>query len=809
MSAAPEYYRFDDDNRAIVIQRHDLPYPWINYLSNGTLHAFTSQAAGGMCWWKSPMDYRITRYQRHALPVDSPGFYVYIRHADGTYWSPSFRPCDTAPDSWECRHAPGVTTYQATRGDTTATLRLCVAPDEDTMIWDLELTNNGDAGETCDVFAYVELGQLRPMNEFGTGYYQKWAVKTFHDTECDAVLYMNYFRAIPPVSDPPLVFLASTRDSVSHACNRDTFCGNYRDARNPESVERGMCDNEEMDGGEGCAALQVKVSVGAGASERTSFFLGVTPGVLQDYNDCVERARGMIAGLRAEGFVDGQFGKIDSWWAEHFGAMQCTVPDPDVQRQINTWNPVQCVHTGRYSRSISQSATGVRGVGFRDTAQDMLAIAYRRPEWAREMLLYLCRFQFADGHAAHQSYPHRNIPPENSLRSDNHLWVPLLAHAVVSELGDLSLLDEMAPFLAEDLESPDGEGTVWEHLMRGMRFTENNLGSHGLPLIFRSDWNDHFGMFGMEGRGETVFAAEQYVCAMRHLRELAESRDDTESVEELTTLIDKQSTAIADTCWDGGWWVRGFDDDANPVGVSTAEYGRIWLNSQSWAVLGQVADETRLAKAMDSVREHLDSDYGIRIFAPGFPTYPEVEVPKVKWLAPGCAENAGIFCHANTWAVIAEAMLGRADNAWKYYRQLLPHHALQQVGMNRYTAEPYAYVSTIFSPEHVRAGWANVNQVTGTAAWMDVAATQYLLGVKAVPTGLRIDPCVPSDWKEFTVRRRYRGCDVTVTVSNPDGRQKGVSSVSVDGTPVDMTHGPIVPAALCDGKTSVTVTAVM
>ena len=809
MNAQNDYYRFDDDGRAVVFKRHDVPYPWINYLSNGTLHAFVSQAGGGMCWWKSPMHCRITRYTRHGLPLDAPGFYIYIRQADGTTWSPSIRPCDTKLDAWECRHMPGITEFRARKGALEAVLSLFVAPDEDTLVWDLQLTNHAGAPENVDVFAYVELSQLRYMNEVGTGYYQKWAVKTRHDQAMDALLYINYFRSIPPDFDTPLVYFAATRPSASHAGNRDTFVGNYRDARNPIAVEHGRCDNASMNGGEGCLALQAKLSLPTGATEGISFFLGATPGVLQNYDASLADTSATLERLRQPGFAAQQAAKTRAWWREHLDVFDCTIPDPDAARQINTWNPVQCVHTGRYSRSVSQSASGIRGVGFRDTAQDMLAIAYRKPAWARRMLLYLCSQQLTEGHAAHQSYPDRNAPSESSVRSDNHLWLPLLVHAVASETGDLALLDEEVPFLADDYTSATDRATVWEHLMRGMDFTEAHLGSHGLPLILRSDWNDHFGMFGRDGRGETLFAAEQYVCAMRRMLELAQARGDYAGEEKLAGLIEKQCQAINACAWNGAWWVRGFDDNGRPVGVPDAQYGRIWLNSQSWAVLGRVSEEDRLITAMDAVRTHLDADYGLRIFAPGFPTYPEVSDPLVKWLAPGCAENAGIFCHANTWAIIAEAMLGRAENAWKYYRQLIPHVALQTIGMERYTAEPYAYVSTIFAPEHEHWGWANVNQVTGTAAWMDVAATQYLLGIRPAPGGLYIDPCIPSDWQGFTVTRVFRDCRLNIDVRNPHGRTTGVSAVTVDGMELDVSGGPLVSADVIADKPGITVVVTM
>jgi cellobiose phosphorylase len=291
---------------------------------------------------------------------------------------------------------------------------------------------------------------------------------------------------------------------------------------------------------------------------------------------------------------------------------------------------------------------------------------------------------------------------------------------------------------------------------------------------------------------------------LRITLEFAKIKNDSKSVEKLQKLLDKQIKAINDYAWDGEWWMRGRDDDGNPVGTHSAEFGKIFLESQSWAVLGMVSDNERLSKAMDSVKNLLDSDYGVRLNGPGFPTWPETDKPAVKGLPPGCAENGGVFCHANTWTIIAESMLGRAENAWKYYRQLIPHVALQRVGIQNYIAEPYAYVSTIFGPENVRQGWANVTQVTGTAAWMDVAATQYLLGIRPEIDGLLIDPCIPKDWKGFSAHRIFRGCRINLEFTN-NGVSKGVSSIVVNGENLDISKSAMIPASMIEGKKSLDV----
>jgi cellobiose phosphorylase len=697
-------------------------------------------------------------------------------------------------DKWESSHRPGFTTFKAEKNGLEAILTLFIAQDHDTLIWDLKLSNKKNEVQAIDVFAYVELSQFIFMKEVGSGYYNKWMVRVEKNDDLDAVTYINHLENQPRMDESPLVYLASSEKVKSYSCNRDEFCGNYRFEKDPIAVETGICDNKTMRGGEGCAAIQVSKILGPFEEKKIYFFLGVTPGALKNLNLALCDTQNTLTKLRTQGYVEIQKDKNCNWWEEHLSILQCTIPDEDAQRQINIWNPLQCVHTARYSRSISSSASGERGIGSRDTCQDMLAQAYRKPEWAAKMLMYQASMQFEEGHSVLQSWPEEKKPPEVSTRSDQHLWMSLLAYAIIAETGDPTLLDAKVPFLSEDLISRGKNATIWEHLMHGIDFTENHIGSHGFPLILISDWNDHFGSFGTKGKGETIFVAQQHVYFMKLMAELAEVRNDLESLAMLNKLIDKQCVAIKTFAWDGEWWLRGYDDESMPVGTRTETYGNIWLNVQSWAVMGQVDEKERLLRGMNSVKKRLDSDIGIQILTPGFPTWPEVQKPAVKGLPPGCAENAGIFCQANAWAIIAEAMLGRAENAWKYYKQLIPHIALQKVGLEKYKAEPYAYVSTIFGPENVRKGWANVTQVTGTAAWMDIAATQYLLGIRPTVKGLCIDPCIPADWRGYTIRRKFRGCDLEVDVSNKKGMQKGVSSIMFDGKEIDLSKGPVIPS---------------
>ena len=778
-------YRFDDKERKILFDRYDLPSPWINYLSNGRMHAFVSQAGGGMCWYRSPMSCRITRYRFYNLPIDSPGFYVYIRMKNGSVWSPTFRPCETKPDKWQAAHAPGYSEFTAEKDGLQAKLTLFMAQDNDVLLWNLQLTNNSGENTECDVFAYVEFSEFDFLNEVKLDYYLKWQTSAKYEKDLGAITY-RFSSFVSADEKMPVVYFYTDGKVDSYCCNRDVFCGNYRDERNPVEVEMGVLSDTDLSGGEPCGALHTHLSLKTNEKKTVNYYLGVTTGEIKDEIKAIDVAE--------------QFQKNAEWWETHLGIYQCEIPDGNAQRQINIWNPIQSVVTARFSRSISSAASGIRGIGFRDTAQDMLAQAYRKPEWARDMLYYLASQQFKDGSTVHQSWPHENRLPQVVIRSDNHIWMSYLAYAIIAETGDLSILDKDIPFLHKDLQSADGTGTLWEHLMRGIEFTESHKGEHGLPLILFSDWNDHIGPFGRKGKGESVFVSQQHIYQLKLLSEIAEVHNDSASVERFGKLIKEQEDALDKYCWDGEWYLRALDDDGKPVGTHTADYARLWVNTQSWNIIAGVGTKEHNERAMNSVQKHLDTGLGLLINYPGLPEAKANSLPK------GYSENGGVFCQANCWAIMAEALLGRGDNAWNYYKQLIPHEIIEKIGVENYKNEAYAYSSTMLGPENKQFGQACVSQVTGTAAWMDVVSTQYILGVRPTAKGLLLDPSIPSEWNGYRVKRLYRGCELDIAVENPNGVQHGVKEVYLDGKRID---GRIITPEMIKNKSKTTVKVVM
>ena len=801
------YYEFNDKDRSFVMHRHDMPQPWINYLSNGNMHAFVSQAGGGFAWWKSPWVFRLTRYRAYHLPTDTPGFYIYIKTKDGIVWSPTFRPCETPLDEWTATHRPGRSTFEARKGDLLAKVTYFVTPDHDCVVWNLTVTNKRKEPVDFDLFGYTEFSQLNWENECGWGYYTKLQLKAWFEPKCNAAIYYSHTQH-ERQDDLPLVFLASSEPVESWCCDRQAFVGNYRYERNPIGVESGNLGNLEMPIGHPCGALHNKVSLAPGATWTVNYFLGVAPGAAVDTEKAVSDCVKLYQAVNAPGAVDAQFGKLCAWWDEHLSVFDCSIPNPDAERQIRTWTPVNTVHTGRYSRSVNTWAPGIRGIGFRDSCQDMMAIAYRKPKWAEDMLCFLLSQQYVDGHVVHYTFPEERKPPYTSIHSDDHLWLPLVAYAIAAESGDLGFLQRKLPYLAEDHRSATGAGTVWAHLLDCVKFTESHLGFHKIPLTLKSDWNDIIGRYNKRGQGQTVFAAQQYVVALRNLLSIAQKAGDAKNAEWLRDCIRRQELAILSCGWDGKWWRRGFDDDGVAVGSEQADAGKLYLNPQSWAVLSGVGSREQMLSGMQECADQLDTGVGLKILTPGFSSW-DGEHKGLLGYGPGCGENGAIFCHANTWAIMAEAMLGNGTRAWKYFTQVIPHIAIQKVGMDRYGAEPYAWVSNIVGPENKKFGWANVEQVTGTATWMDVAATQYLLGVRPEILGLFVDPCLPPDWKKISVRRRYRGCEIDIEVVNPKGVEKGVARMTLDGAAIGLSNGPVISPDLISGKKTAKVVVTM
>ena len=727
-------YKFNNEKREISFDNYNTPTPWMNYLSNGTFHTMISQAGGGVAFYKSPQIWRINHYRFFHLPTDRSGFYTYIK--DGSdFWCPTNEPCRSKPEQWSSTHGMGYTKFSAKKSGVRADVLYFVGKYENALIWNIKLKSDEDKHIT--LFPYVELGMMEFMREL------QWQCYNKHQLACynlgDILVYKYGVETQPKPDETPLVYFASSEKIIAFDCDRDEFVGSYRSEENPINVENGKCSGSTMYGGDPCFAFQIDVELKAGQEKEINIFLGTAmthEDIMESVNHCLN-----------EGFVEKSFDHLEKMWSEHLDKFQCEIPDKDAQTMINIWNPYQAERNFQFSRNISYYATGTfRGVGVRDTAQDILAMVPFNLERAKEKLNLLFTQQYRDGHCNHYCFPTEGWDPVTRIHSDNHLWLVMTTYHIVMEEGSLDYLDEIVEFYDGD------KATVWEHIKKSIDFCLENLGENGFPLMLASDWNDMLFKVCREGKGESIWTSMQFGTVLKQIAELAKLRGEDDAF--YLSVYERQKELVNKVAWDGKWYRRCITDDGRFIGSNKEEQAKIWLNTQSWAVISGMGDNG--IKAMDSVKEILDTELGIKKIHPAMHDYPSKEDPLTNY-NKGCGENGSVFCHANTWAIIAECILKRPENAYKYYHQLLPMIAQEKAGQWRYKAEPYVYCSNIFGPESDKFGLANVSWLTGTAAWMYIAVTQYMFGIKPRWNGLEINPCLPKEMLPAKVKRTFRG----------------------------------------------------
>jgi len=767
-----EYYFFDDAAQEVIMKRYDTPSPWMNYFSNGTFHTMMSHAGGAVAFYKSPQIWRINRYRFFHLPTDRSGLYNYIRDTKtGEYWCPTAEPALVKPEQWQSAHGMGYTRFTAEHKGVKAELLYFVGEFENCIIWNLKLTNTSNEVKELDLFSFVEFGMMEFMRELSWVCYNKHQVQVNFDEKDEAIIYHYGVEMQPKPDQTPLVYLASNKKLFAYDGDRDEFIGTYRSESNPFAIENGGCTKSTLMGGDPCGALQLKVTLQPGQTETINTFLG-TGMTEADIAKSLENCR-------KEDFVEKSFAALKNEWNTYLEHFQCTIPNKDAEREINIWNPYQSQRNFLFSRNISYYATGTfRGVGFRDTSQDVLSQTPIDNEGSKLKLIELLGNQYQDGHTNHYFYKMEGMPPLNRLHSDNHIWPILVVWNIIMEDGNTSFLDVKIPFY------DGGEATVYEHLCKSIDFAKNNMGPNGFPLMLTSDWNDMLYKVCVEGKGESIWVAMFLGYALPQLAELANLKDKSEDAESFMTLWNELQKVVNTKAWDGKWFRRAVMDNGQYLGTAEMDEAKIFINTQSWSVMSGMVKDDKKNIAMDSVSEILDTELGIKKLWPSIVYFPTPEDP-LSHYNKGTGENGAIFCHANTWAIIAECMLGNGDRAWKYYHQLIPKIAMQTAGAWRYKAEPYAYASNFFGTESDKFGLANVSWLTGTASWMYVAITQWILGVRPVWEGLLIDPCLPTDWETSEISRIFRGVTYHILISKTIGISKGNLSLTIDGIAIE------------------------
>ncbi len=757
-------YNFLDNTHEIEILKYDTPTPWVNYLSNGTFHTMISQAGGGVAFYKSPQIWRINHYRFFHLPTDRSGFYTYIKDGN-TVFCPTAEPTPVKPDKWKATHGMGYTDFMSEKNGLRADARYFVGKYQNALIWELKLTSDTDRDVT--VFPYVELGMMEFMRELQWQCYNKHQLSVY--TLDDILVYKYGVENQPKPDETPLIYFAADRPIAGFDGDRDEFVGAYRSEENPLRIEQGHCSGSTMAGGDPCFALEIPLSLKAGKTETVHIYLGAA---MTD-----EDIKSAVAECREPDFCEKSFKALKEQWDGFLSHVQCELPDKNAERMVNIWNPYQAERNFQFSRNISYYATGTfRGVGYRDTAQDILSMIPFDTARAEDKIKFLLSQQYNDGHVNHYFFPTEGWEPVTTVHSDDHLWTILSCAKLVREEGGTD-------FLKQAVEYYDGgSATVWEHLKKAVDFTLAHLGERGFPLMLRSDWNDQLFRVCKEGKGESIWTSMQFGLALKDMMFMADLLGENTDV--YRAAYDKQTALVNTLAWDGAWYRRAIMDDGRYLGSDAEPQAKIWLNSQTWAVISGMGDRDKNLAAMQSVYDLLNTPLGIKKIHPSIKDYPSKENPLTNY-NKGCGENGAIFCHANTWAIIAECMLGNGNRAYKYYSQLLPMKAQEIAGEWRYKAEPYVYSSNIFGPESDKFGLANVSWLSGTSAWMYVAVTEYILGVRAEYNGITVNPCIPDEWNDFKISRKLRGATYNVTVI-----RDGENYMTADG---ERVNGNFVP----------------
>jgi len=795
-----QYGFFNDKDMEYVITTPETPLPWINYLGSDEFFTLLSNTCGGYSFFKDAKLLRLTRYRYNNVPNDTGGKYYYIKDGD-TVWNPGWQPTRTPLDFYECRHGLGYSRFHSSKNQVEASL-LCFVPRKDACeINKLTLTNRSDESKKLTLFSFVEWclwnaddDMKNFQRNLSTGEVEVEGSVIYHKTEYRE--RRNHY-AIFSVNVPIDGFDTS----------RDDFLGLYRGFDSPAAVEAGKCTGSIASGWYPIASHQINITLAPGESREYIFLLGyienprdekwAAPGIVNK-----TRAYELINRYNTSEQVDKALTELKEYWKELLSRYQLISTNDKVNRMVNIWNQYQCMVTFNMSRSASYYESGIgRGMGFRDSCQDLLGFVHLIPERARERIIDIASTQFEDGSAYHQYQPltKRGNSDIGSGFNDDPLWLIACTSAYVRETGDISILKEMVPFDNDESKA----APLMEHLKRSLDFTINHKGPHGLPLIGRADWNDclnlncfseypgeSFQTFGpSEGPvAESVFIAGMFVKYGEEYAQLAELLGDKEEAARARKEVEIMYETVLAHGWDGDWFLRAYDAFGNKVGSKECEEGQIFIEPQGFCVLAGIGVKEGLAsKALKSVAEKLDTKYGIMLQQPAYTRY-HLELGEITSYPPGYKENAGIFCHNNPWVSIAETVVGNGNRAFEIYRKTCPAYVEEFSEIHR--TEPYVYSQMIAGADAPRHGEAKNSWLTGTAAWTFVNVSQYILGLRPTHSGLMIDPCVPEGFGDFTLIRYFRGTTYHIQVKNPANVQKGVKEIKVDGKAIE---GNIIP----------------
>ena len=819
------YGTFDHQRREYVITRPDTPLPWINYLGSEAYFGLISNTAGGYSFYRDARLRRLTRYRYNNVPLDCGGRYIYVRDDDtGEFWSPSWQPTRHEIEGYFCRHGLGYTIIGSTYQGIEAQTRYFVPLSDSLEIWQLTLTNRRELPASLSVFSSIEFC-LWDAQDDATNFQRNFNIGEV-EIEEGVIYHKTEYRE----RRDHFAFFACSEKLAGFDTQRDVFLGPYRGWDNPAAVERGRSFDSVAHGWAPMGSHHVIATLEPGQTRQIIFLLGYhenpkdqkfDPPGTQRINK--QTVKPIIARYLDEENVEAAFESLRAHWEDMLGIFQVDTPDVHTNHMVNVWNAYQNMVTFNLSRSASFFESGIgRGIGFRDSNQDLLGSVHTVPARARQCILDLATTQLETGGAYHQYQPltRRGNDEIGGNFNDDPLWLILSVAAYLKESGDWSILDE--PVMYEN--RPGTEQPLYEHLQRSLRYTLERLGPHGLPLIGRADWNDCLNLntfsdepgqsfqttTNKDGKvAESVFIAGLFVLAAKEMAQISESAN--QRICNLQSTIcnpqfymeaaQRMEAIILEHGWDGEWFLRAYDAFGHKVGSHECEEGQIFIEPQGSCVMaGMGLDDGKAEKALAAVKERLATPHGITLQQPAYSRY-YLHLGEISSYPPGYKENAGIFCHTNPWIMIAESLVGHGDQAYDYYLRINPsaREAISEV----HRCEPYVYAQMIAGRDAPTHGEAKNSWLTGTAAWNYVAITQWVLGIRPTYTGLQIAPVIPSDWPGFKATRVYRGVTYRITVERVGAGN--TVSLTVDGQPIESNIVPLPPV----GQTEVTVEATL
>ncbi len=790
-----KFGHFDDGKKEYVITTPQTPYPWINYLGTESFFSLISNTAGGYCFYKDARLRRITRYRYNNVPVDLGGRYFYIND-NGDFWSPGWSPVKKDLDKYECRHGLGYTRITGERNGISTETLFFVPMNYNGEIHKVTVKNTSKGDKKVKLFSFIEFCLWNAYDDmtnfqrnFNTGEVEIEGSTIYHKTEYKE--RRNHYA-----------FYTVNEKLSGYDTDRESFMGLYNGFENPNAVVQGKSNNSVAMGWSPIASHSIDVELKAGEEKSFVFVLGYVENAEDDKWEAPgkinkKKAHEMINSFSTSEAADKAFAELNKYWDSLLSTYKVDTSDEKLNRMVNIWNQYQCMVTFNMSRSASYFESGIgRGMGFRDSNQDILGFVHQIPERARERILDIAATQFEDGGAYHQYQP---LTKKGNFEiggnfNDDPLWMIASTAAYIKETGDLDILNESVPYDC----NPDNKGSLFGHLKASFYHVVNNLGPHGLPLIGRADWNDCLNLncfssqpdesfqctTSKDGKvAESVLIAGMFVAIGKDFARICDEMGYKDEAEKARKHIADMSATVMKYGYDGEWFIRAYDDFGNKVGSKECEEGKIFIESQGYCVMAEIGVEDGSAlKALDSVKKYLDTPYGIVLNNPAYTKY-RIELGEISTYPGGYKENAGIFCHNNPWIIAGETVLGRGDRAFEYYSKIAPAYLEDISEIHR--MEPYVYSQMIAGKDAVRPGEAKNSWLTGTAAWNFVVISQNILGIKPDYNGLMIDPCIPSKMKGYKITRGFRGDVYNIEIKNPDGVCKGIKSVTVDGKTIE------------------------